>query len=178
MRSSTLSLCASQAESDAFTAPSRRTEPDFPPPSLSFLLPAPVWPRVKELLDSDPELTLADLFGPAVEAWLDGLADPDAEAGVEQTRFMLTIAGHELQPPKPRLSRPLTDRQSEVLAFLRERIERFGQSPTIREIGDRFGWPSTNSVICHLDALEKRGIIHRDPFEARGIRLVDERGAA
>lgn len=176
MRSSTLSVCALQADSPPSTVSARRTEPSFPPPSLSFLLPEELWPRVRALLNADRDITLADIFGPAVEAWLDDLNDPDG-TDPEPTRFSITAASLNLKAPKKPLDRPLTERQAEVLAFLRERIGRFGQSPTIREIVSEFGFSGTNAAVGHLDALERRGLIRRDPL-ARGIRLVDGSAAA
>lgn len=69
----------------------------------------------------------------------------------------------------------LTDRQREIYDFIRERIERRGYGPTVREIGDGFGIKSPNGVMCHLKALEKKGLIIREEHSARAIQLVDHR---
>src|SRR6266498_5828339 len=72
----------------------------------------------------------------------------------------------------------LTERQSEIYEFIRERIERRGYGPTVREIGNGFGIKSPNGVMCHLKALEKKGLIKRETFSARAIQLVDHRPPA
>lgn len=72
----------------------------------------------------------------------------------------------------------LTDRQREVYEFIREKIEGRGYGPTVREIGDAFDIKSPNGVMCHLKALEKKGLIKREGFRARAIQLVDHRPPA
>src|SRR5260370_36578780 len=67
----------------------------------------------------------------------------------------------------------LTERQREIYDFIRERIEGRGFGPTVREIGNGFGIKSPNGVMCHLKALEKKGLIKREGFSARAIMLID-----
>jgi repressor LexA len=69
--------------------------------------------------------------------------------------------------------RPLTSRQSEILEYLREEIDRRGLPPTIREIGERFGIRSTKGVEDHLAALERKGFIHRERGKSRAIEVSD-----
>jgi repressor LexA len=69
----------------------------------------------------------------------------------------------------------LTDRQREIYDFIREKIESRGYGPTVREIGAAFEIKSPNGVMCHLKALEKKGLIIREGFSARAIQLVDHR---
>src|SRR5436309_2664476 len=69
----------------------------------------------------------------------------------------------------------LTARQREIYEFIREKIERRGYGPTVREIGEGFGIKSPNGVMCHLKALEKKGLILREEHAARAIQLVDHR---
>jgi repressor LexA len=69
----------------------------------------------------------------------------------------------------------LTDRQKEIYEFIRDKIERRGYGPTVREIGEGFGIKSPNGVMCHLKALEKKGLIIREEHAARAIQLVDHR---
>jgi repressor LexA len=69
----------------------------------------------------------------------------------------------------------LTARQREIYDFIKGKIESRGYGPTVREIGDSFGIKSPNGVMCHLKALEKKGLIKRDPFSARAIQLVGHR---
>jgi repressor LexA len=67
----------------------------------------------------------------------------------------------------------LTDRQREIYEFIRGKIEGRGYGPTVREIGQGFHIKSPNGVMCHLKALEKKGLIIREGFSARAIQLVD-----
>jgi repressor LexA len=67
----------------------------------------------------------------------------------------------------------LTSRQREIYDFIREKIEKRGYPPTVREIGDAFEIKSPNGVMCHLNALVKKGLIERAPQSARAIQLLD-----
>src|SRR5947208_1950704 len=69
----------------------------------------------------------------------------------------------------------LTDRQREIYEFIRSKIEGRGYGPTVREIGTAFGIKSPNGVMCHLKALEKKGLIRKERGAARAIQLVDRR---
>jgi repressor LexA len=68
----------------------------------------------------------------------------------------------------------LTERQREVYEFLRDKIRTRGYGPTVREIGDKFEISSPNGVMCHLKALEKKGLITREPNMSRAIQLAAE----
>ena len=67
-----------------------------------------------------------------------------------------------------------TKRQKAVYQFIREKIRSRGYGPTVREIGEQFGISSPNGVMCHLKALEKKGLITREPNMSRAIRLARE----
>ena len=67
----------------------------------------------------------------------------------------------------------LTRRQKEVFLFIRELIENRGYGPTVREIGEEFEINSPNGVMCHLKALEKKGLITREPNMSRAIQLTE-----
>ena len=69
----------------------------------------------------------------------------------------------------------LTERQQEIYDFIRSKIETRGYGPTVREIGEAFDIKSPNGVMCHLNALVKKGIILREGGRARAIQLVDHR---
>jgi repressor LexA len=69
----------------------------------------------------------------------------------------------------------LTERQREIYEFIRNKIESRGYGPTVREIGLAFDIKSPNGVMCHLKALEKKGLIKREGFSARAIQLLDHR---
>ncbi|MBN1854016.1 MAG: repressor LexA [Pirellulales bacterium] len=67
----------------------------------------------------------------------------------------------------------LTRRQRDVYLFIREKIRSRGYGPTVREIGERFRIGSPNGVMCHLKALEKKGLITREPNMSRAIQLLN-----
>ena len=66
----------------------------------------------------------------------------------------------------------LTKRQKSVFEFIRDKIRNRGYGPTVREIGDEFEISSPNGVMCHLRALEKKGLITREPNMSRAIQLT------
>jgi repressor LexA len=70
----------------------------------------------------------------------------------------------------------LTKRQKEILDFLSEFIEQNGYSPSMEEIAAHFHFASLNGVFKHLEALERRGHLHRDPNCARAIQLSSTDG--
>lgn len=75
------------------------------------------------------------------------------------------------------LGDPLTDRQREVLRFLRRRMVEHGRPPTIREIADEFG-VNVNAVMGHPNALRKKGVVTRGGSgDSRGWRPVVGPGA-
>ena len=67
----------------------------------------------------------------------------------------------------------LTKRQRAVYDFIRDRLKN-GYAPTVREIGEQFQINSPNGVMCHLKALEKKGLIRRSPHKSRAIELTDD----
>jgi repressor LexA len=69
----------------------------------------------------------------------------------------------------------LTERQREIYEFIRSKIESRGYGPTVREIGGAFKIKSPNGVMCHLKALEKKGLLSREEHAARAITLADHR---
>jgi repressor LexA len=44
----------------------------------------------------------------------------------------------------------------------------------VREIGLHFEIKSPNGVMCHLKALQKKGLIHREPNMSRAIQLLED----
>lgn len=68
----------------------------------------------------------------------------------------------------------LTSRQSNILAFIRERLEQGGEVPTLEEIGQAMGIPSVSAVLKHVRSLEAKGRLVIEPNRSRGIRLVQE----
>ena len=74
----------------------------------------------------------------------------------------------------PAMTLQLTHRQSNILAFIRSRIVRDGQSPTLEEIGEALGISSVSAVLKHVRSLEAKGRLTLEPHHARSIRLVRE----
>jgi repressor LexA len=68
----------------------------------------------------------------------------------------------------------LTERQRDILKFIRDFQTERGVTPTHREICDAFGFSSYGTVYKHLSLLEKKGLIRRDWNQKRGVELVDE----
>ena len=58
---------------------------------------------------------------------------------------------------------PLTQRQREVLEFVREWRSRKGKMPSTREIQRHFGFASQTAAVNHLKALERKGFLRRMP---------------
>lgn len=69
----------------------------------------------------------------------------------------------------------LTKRQQEIYEFIADKIRSRGYGPTVREIGAAFNIKSPNGVMCHLQALVKKGLIVREPNMSRAISLANRR---
>ena len=67
-----------------------------------------------------------------------------------------------------------TERQMEIYTFIRDKIHSRGYGPTVREIGTAFKIRSPNGVVCHLKALERKGMITRGKNMSRAIELLAE----
>ncbi len=68
---------------------------------------------------------------------------------------------------------PLTGRQQEILEYVASFTRDTGYPPTVREIGRATGLRSPRSVSQHLQALERKGFIHRGREKSRAIRVLD-----
>jgi repressor LexA len=71
----------------------------------------------------------------------------------------------------------LSDRQTEILAFISKHCAVHGYPPTVREIGFAVGLTSPSTVHAHLAKLEAAGHIRRDPTKPRAMLLSDRREA-
>ena len=67
----------------------------------------------------------------------------------------------------------LTQRQQDIYEYLKDKIMTRGYGPTVREIGAAFEIRSPNGVMCHLKALEKKGLITRESHMSRAIQLTE-----
>src|SRR5258708_30925929 len=68
----------------------------------------------------------------------------------------------------------LTERQRDILQFIRDFQAAQGVAPTHREICDQFGFSSYGTAYKHLSLLEKKGLIRRDWNQKRGVELVEK----
>lgn len=68
----------------------------------------------------------------------------------------------------------LTDRQQQVLDYIRDIVAERGYPPSVREIGEAVGLSSPSSVHAQLNSLVKAGLIKKDPTKPRAIVIVDE----
>jgi len=67
----------------------------------------------------------------------------------------------------------LSSRQSEILNIIKKEIALKGYPPSVREIGEAVGLTSSSTVHNHLNTLEEKGYIRRDPTKPRAIEVLD-----
>lgn len=67
----------------------------------------------------------------------------------------------------------LTQRQQEILDIIKKEIAKKGYPPSVREIGEAVGLTSSSTVHNHLNTLEQKGYIRRDPTKPRAIEVLD-----
>jgi repressor LexA len=71
---------------------------------------------------------------------------------------------------KEMMEKPATERQRRILEIIREFTAEHGYPPSVREIGELVGLSSSSTIHAHLKALERRGLISRDPTKPRALR--------
>jgi repressor LexA len=71
------------------------------------------------------------------------------------------------------MSERLHPRQEEIVEYLRSRSLEGGYPPSVREIGRAVGLSSSSTVQNHLNVLERKGLIRRDPTKSRTVLLTD-----
>lgn len=71
------------------------------------------------------------------------------------------------------MNEPLTERQQEILEFLKSYQREFGMMPVTREIQHHFGFASQTAAMSHLRALERKGAIQRLPGKARAVLIPE-----
>jgi repressor LexA len=72
------------------------------------------------------------------------------------------------------LSEQLTERQNKILDYIRYVTRVRSYPPSVREIGEAVGLSSSSTVHNHLNQLERRGLIKRDPSKSRTVQLVQD----
>jgi SOS-response transcriptional repressor LexA len=70
--------------------------------------------------------------------------------------------------------KPLTPKQRAIFEWYFGEMLKSGFQPTIREARERFGWTSTNAVVCHLERIAQKGWMHscRHSGMNRAIRFL------
>ena len=68
----------------------------------------------------------------------------------------------------------MSQRQQAILDFIKASVRERGYPPSVREIGEAVGLASSSTVHGHLDRLEKKGLIRRDPTKPRAIEILDD----
>ena len=68
----------------------------------------------------------------------------------------------------------ISDKQREILEYIKQEILQRGYPPAVREICEAVNLKSTSSVHSHLETLEKNGYIRRDPTKPRAIEILDD----
>lgn len=68
----------------------------------------------------------------------------------------------------------ISDKQREILEYIKQEIMKKGYPPAVREICEAVGLKSTSSVHAHLETLEKNGYIRKNPTKPRAIEIIDD----
>ena len=68
----------------------------------------------------------------------------------------------------------LSQKQIEILLYIKSEIQRQGYPPAVREICKGVGLKSTSTVHGHLEKLESKGYIRKDPTKPRAIEILDQ----
>jgi repressor LexA len=66
----------------------------------------------------------------------------------------------------------LTQKQGQILDFIRRSQRAGGSSPTFREIADEFGFCSLNAVTEHVRLLRQKGVLVSEFGKARSLRVI------
>jgi repressor LexA len=75
---------------------------------------------------------------------------------------------------RTKLTEQLTERQTKILDYIRYVTRIRSYPPSVREIGEAVGLSSSSTVHNHLNQLERRGLIKRDPSKSRTVQLVQD----
>lgn len=66
----------------------------------------------------------------------------------------------------------ISQRQQAIMEFIKNEVKDKGYPPSVREIGEAVGLASSSTVHGHLERLEKKGMIRRDPTKPRAIEIL------
>lgn len=68
----------------------------------------------------------------------------------------------------------LTQKQIEILYYIKNQVQKQGYPPSVREICKGVNLKSTSTVHNHLEKLEMKGYIRKDPTKPRAIEILDK----
>lgn len=68
----------------------------------------------------------------------------------------------------------LSQKQIEILLYIKSEIQKQGYPPAVREICKGVNLKSTSTVHGHLEKLESKGYIRKDPTKPRAIEILDK----
>ena len=68
----------------------------------------------------------------------------------------------------------LSQKQIELLLYIKNELSRQGYPPAVREICKGVNLKSTSTVHGHLEKLEAKGYIRKDPTKPRAIEILDK----
>jgi repressor LexA len=66
----------------------------------------------------------------------------------------------------------LTKRQREIYDFVRGFLDENGYAPSLEEIAGHFGLSSVATVHEHLENLQAKGVLRRDPNRSRAVEVI------
>jgi repressor LexA len=72
------------------------------------------------------------------------------------------------------MQKELTETQKSILNFLIDQIKGKGIPPTLADVAKHFGYKNRATAQQHLQAIEKKGYIKKNPKLSRGIELTFE----
>ena len=66
----------------------------------------------------------------------------------------------------------LTKKQESILHFIKNCQQDDGETPSMREIAEHFGYKSVNAVQDHIKALRRKGVLQKVPGQARSLKII------
>src|SRR4051794_154356 len=67
----------------------------------------------------------------------------------------------------------LTEKQQQILKFIRDKQDSARPMPTLRDIAAHFRFRSPNAALCHVQALLAKGVLRNLPGRARSLQVVE-----
>lgn len=67
-----------------------------------------------------------------------------------------------------------SQREAEIIRYIKHSIQSRGYPPSVREIGEAVGLKSSSTVHNYLCRLEEKGILRRDPTKPRAMEVLGD----